>query len=368
MTTALNQSKVKMWRRCQKQFAFRYDYVTDGRELVPSRKKLPLYRGSWMHALQEALHHQWAGFDDFTITFGEGKNKIEIEAQTWEDVHDELCDQFDQLFDEEKEELEDLPDTCERLFRSYLRFWKEDQDRYTVAEYRGKPMIEYLVQGKLPGLSSPFKGRIDLVVEDEEYGGFWIWDAKWVSKIPPPEERIMSPQSLMYVWALRELRNLDIRGFVYNYGRTKPPAIPRTLKTGTLSLRKRMDTDLYTYVHAMKELHGDRWKMWVPHYSEKLRELKGREALWFRRERIPIEEEAMNQALGEFIASGNQIANRQPPLEAPRSYFYSCKFGCDYHELCVAEFTGLNIEPLIKQHYEEVSERYAPDETNLLSA
>jgi len=129
-----------------------------------------------------------------------------------------------------------------------------------------------------------------------------------------------------------------------------------------------MDTDYYTYLSAIKANHGDKWKRYLPYYKPKLAELKGREALWFRRERIPIEEEAIEQALREFMRSGQQIAKREKPEDAPRSYFYNCKFGCDYHDPCVAEFTGLNIEPILRNNYEEVSERYGDKQEDLLSA
>jgi hypothetical protein len=65
---------------------------------------------------------------------------------------------------------------------------------------------------------------------------------------------------------------------------------------------------------------------------------------------------------------GRQIKARPPKDWAPRSYFYNCKFGCDYHELCVGEFTGLHVEPLIKNNYEIVSERYNDPEEDLLEA
>jgi hypothetical protein len=219
----------------------------------------------------------------------------------------------------------------------------DDQDTYEVETYKGKPMIEFPVQAKLPGLKDPFKGRIDLVVEDQEYGGLWLWDAKWVKTVPAPDERMMSPQAVMYVWALRTFYGLDVRGFVYNYGRTKPPTIPRVLKRpeGMLSTAQKMDTDFYTYLQAIKDNHGKEWKRYLDYYRPKLKALKGREALWFR---------------------------RPEPEAAPRSYFYNCKFNCDYHELCVAEFTGLNIDPLIKNNYEIVGERYGERVEDLLNA
>lgn len=372
---ALNQSKVKMWRRCQKQFSFRYDYPMylgkgQGKELIPLKKKLPLYRGSYMHALQEALHCQWAGVDEFEITFGEGKHSIVIRGSTWEDVHQALADQFNGIFDEEKEELGDLPEDCLRMFKAYLRFWRDDQDRYEVATYEGEPMIEFPVEVSLSkyNVKSPFKGRLDLVVEDQEYGGLWNWDAKWVKSIPAPDERMMSPQALMYVWALRKKYDLDIRGFLFNYGRTKPPALPRVLKRGSLSVAAKMDTDYYTYLQCIRDLHGKDWKKWIPYYRPKLEDLKGREVLWFRRERIPTEDERILQALREFVVSGRQIERREKRRDyVPRSYFYNCRFGCDYHELCAAEFQGLRIEPLVSANYQFVGERYAEQVEDLLN-
>lgn len=203
------------------------------------------------------------------------------------------------------------------------------------------------------------------MVEDREYGGLWLWDAKWVKTVPAADERMMSPQALMYVWAMQQ-DDYDVRGFVYNYGRSKAPAIPPTLKKGLLTTRQRMDTDYATYLRAIKDLHGDDWKGYATTvYLDKLRDLKGREKLWFDRQRIPTEPERVERALAEFLVTAENIKGRDTE-NVPRSYFYNCKFGCDYHELCVAEFQGLDIEPLIKAHYTFTEERYADREVDLL--
>lgn len=365
----LNQSRVKMFRRCQKQYSFRYDYPEmygggAGQEMVPQKKKLPLYRGSWMHALQESLHYQWAGYKKFKIEFGEGKHALKIKAKSWKDVHAVLADQFNTMFEEEREDLGDLPAECERMFKAYLRYWKSDRERYTVAQYDDKPMIEFMVDcplTKVGGRYYNFKGKLDLVVNDDEYGGLWIWDAKWVKNIPHPDERMMSPQAIMYVWALREHYGLDVRGFLYNYGRTKPPTVPAVLQRGTLTLRANLDTDYSTYLQAIKDLHGDNWKKYIPYYREKLNSLKGREQLWFRRERIPVEPGRIAAALAEYVATAKDVHVREPSTP-PRSYFYNCKFGCDYHDLCVSEFNGLDITPLVKANYQFTGERYGEED------
>jgi hypothetical protein len=101
-------------------------------------------------------------------------------------------------------------------------------------------------------------------------------------------------------------------------------------------------------------------------YRDVIDRLKNRDVLWFRREPMPIDAPARKQALVEFIVSAKQIRRRAPAKFAPRSYFYNCKFGCEYHTPCVAQFAGLNIEPLIKKNYTLEDERYTEME-DLLS-
>lgn len=347
---AYNQSRIKLFRRCQKAYSFRYD-TKPGQEMVPRVPKVGLRRGSWLHELIEAHHRNWAGEDI-----------------NWRDVHERNSREFEGYFVEEQEELGDLPSECFRIFRSYLRFWRADADSFEVAMLKeGGPAIEFNVEVPLDkwGISSPFKGRIDLLVRDLEYGGLWIWDHKWMKMIPRPDERMMSPQALMYAWALRKL-GYDIRGFLFNYGRTKPPTIPRVLKNGSLSMAKRMDTDYSTYLTAIKENHGEQWKLYAKKvYRQKLLDLKGREQMWFNRQRIPVEPARIKRGLAEFLITIKDIERRNMK-HPPRSYFFNCPFTCEYHDPCVAEFQGLDIEPLIKKSYIFEGERYGETTESVL--
>lgn len=363
---AFNQSRIKMFRRCQKQYSFRYDYAPRfggkrGQEMVPKTSKLPLYKGTWMHALQEAHHRAWAVDSGFKPKLVYPNGEIEL----WTDVHARFEEEYDRLFEEEKEDLGTLPEDCYRLFKAYLRFWKHDTTRYRVAPlHDGTPGIEFVVIAALPGRITglPFKGRVDLLVEDLEYGGLWDWDAKWVKTVPIADERMMSPQAPMYVYAMRE-DDYDLRGFVFNYGRSKPPTKPDVLKRGTLSVKQKMDTDYATYLTAIKDLHGDDWKQWAStYYIDKLRVLKDRDRLWFDRQRIPVEDERVERAMAEFMATVADVKHRVKGDAVPRSYFYNCKFGCEYHDLCCSEFQGLDIEPLIKAKFTFEKERYADRE------
>jgi hypothetical protein len=353
---AYSQSKIKAWRRCQKQFAFRADYAPKDKELVRRVPKLALSRGSWMHDLLQAHNREWAGLED-----------------SWEEVHRKNTSKFNAYFEEDRQELGDLPGDCLRLFQAYLRQWTvRDAGRYEVATlHNGDPAVEFTVEVSLDrwGIKDPFKGRLDLLVLDHEYGGLWIWDYKWVKRIPDVDDRMMSPQALLYAWALRKL-GYDIRGFVYSYGRTKPPVVPHVLKrpAGMLSQRQNMDTDFHTYAMAIKQQHGRRWKVYArTAYKETLIRLKHRDKLWFRRERIPVEGDRVKRALAEFIISVRQIERRAKPHQAPRSYYYTCPMHCDYHDLCVTEFKGLDIAPLIRDRYQIVAERYSEEESLLVA-
>jgi hypothetical protein len=130
-----------------------------------------------------------------------------------------------------------------------------------------------------------------------------------------------------------------------------------------LSLAAKMDTDVHTYLAAIKDTHGKDYKRYIPYYAQKLQDLKGRDGMWFRRERIPIEEDTLLRAIKEYTATVRDIQRRETRLDyIPRSYFYNCKFSCEYHDLCAAEFQGLDIDPLIRASYEFSGERYGKED------
>lgn len=353
---AYNQSRVKLYLRCRKAYWYRYDsHGKPNAELVPKRSSLPLKKGSWMHELLQA---HWL----FTVGRGDG----------WEAKHEELSDAFHQLFEEEQDHYGDLPTEAERLFRAYLRVHHDEDKKFRVAVLPdGSPGIEFVVAVPLDrwGIGSPFKGRIDLLVEDLEFGGYWIRDAKWVRSIPGPDERMMSPQNPLYVWALRRSLGIDVRGFIYDYGRTKAPTIPAPLKRGGISLAKKYDTTVPIFLEAAVQAYGKkRVRELIQEdgkFAARLKEIKAGEKSWFRRERIPVELHKQKQALREFVAAVREIERRNTKVPA-RTYLYSCKFSCSYHEPCCAEFAGLDIQPLLNRNYVIEEETYAPEESELV--
>lgn len=348
---AFNQSRVRTFLRCEKAYYFRYDYPTEvlGKpgELHPKMLSQGLRKGGWMHKLMQAYWLESVGQGD-----------------GWEALHEKLSAQWNRsMFDEERELYDDLPVECRRLMRRYLHHYRTDDELFSIVRTaKGKPAVEFVVEVPLKryGLGDHvFKGQIDILVNDLEYGGMWIRDAKWVKSIPGPDERMMSPQNIMYVWALRKL-GYDVRGFIYDYGRTKTPAVPYILQNGSVTTRKNIDTDVQSYLRAVKEAHGKSWKSYARTvYKDKLDELRARETLWFRRERIPVEGPRIKTGFDEYIIACLRILARGKPI---RNYIYNCKWNCDFHEPCVAEFQGMDIDRLMKTQYRVEKERYGIEE------
>jgi len=316
-------------------------------ELQPKRLSEGLKRGGWMHMLMEAHWKSLAG-----ITSG------------WEERHEELTEEFNGLFDEEKEYYGDLPQQCGSLMTRYLKYYHDDDEKFSIVRLpKGAPAVEFTITVPLKqfGLKGVFKGQVDILVRDHEYGGIWIRDAKWMKSIPGSDERMMSPQNIMYAWALRNLGH-DIRGFIYDYGRTKPPAVPYILKNGSVTMRKNIDTDYLTYMRAIRKAHGKKWKQFARTvYKPKLKELKAREVLWFDRQRIPLDGPRMDNGLREYLTAVERIQRRGEPT---RNYIYNCKFSCGFHDACVASFQGLDITDLMKKNFIVEPERYTIEEVN----
>jgi hypothetical protein len=76
-----------------------------------------------------------------------------------------------------------------------------------------------------------------------------------------------------------------------------------------------------------------------------------------------VEDDRILRGVREYLATVTDIRRREKRRDyVPRTYTYACKWSCEYHSLCAAEFQGLEIEPLIKQSMQFVPERYIESE------
>lgn len=317
-------SMIKTFRRCPKQTQYKYD-----ERLKSRREGRPLREGTWMHSLLET---KYKGGD-------------------WRDTHRLLSMKFADLFDEERDEIGNLPVDCARLMRSYE--WHYKHDNWKIKE------VELLLETEFPD-GSIYRGRIDLLVEDQF--GLWIVDHKFNAKLPSLMFRLLDSQSALYVWAARRM-GIPVQGHIWNYVRRKVPTIPALLKDGSRLSEKKIDTDYPTMVNALKKYELD-----PTPYADKLAYLKSlrfvhgeaQRSSYFRRDVLEKSPEMLKQVAREAYHTSKRMNayDFSKPDFVERVVDRSCEWMCNYTELCALELFGGDPRSIRRQRYVETDPMY----------
>lgn len=315
-------SMLKTFRFCPKQADYKYR-----QRLKPRMLGKPLKRGTWMHFLLEEHH---AGRD-------------------WRAKHEELCRQYEQLFDDEKDYYGDLPTECEQLMESYI--WHYKDDPWVVLQ------TEFTVETPFPD-GTIYRGKVDALVENSL--GLWLVDHKTHARLPDHGFRLMDSQSGLYLWACRR-NKIPVQGFIWNYLKTKAPAKPKLLKDGSRLSVKMGDTDYLTYVRELKRLkveHGYRITRENVEYSQMLKAHRyvvgqPQNSPFFRRDVMEKDDEMLKRVAAQAYHTSKRMHNydfdNQIAVETNPSR--NCSFQCSYTELCQVELMGGNPQYLRKQVY-----------------
>lgn len=323
-TPISTQSMLKTFRRCPKQADYKYV-----QRLKPRVLGRPLRVGKWMHYLQEAFYKSlMPGYD----------------GPSWEDVHKRLSREFHDLFDEEKQELGDLPTECERMMRSYL--WHYAKDPWKVLQ------VEVMLETEFPD-GGIYRLRFDMLIENEF--GLWLVDHKWMKTFPDEAFRMMDVQSALYTWAA--LRNrIPVQGFIWNYARSKAPVVPQLIQSGTrISRWDTVDTDFPTAARAIKE-----YGLPLGPYKRRLRYLKSlryehgvfNHSPFFQRRVFEKSPQVLKAMATEAFRTHTRM--HAYPFDRPgveRVPGRSCKFECSYPDLCQAELLGGNADLIRRKRY-----------------
>lgn len=322
----ISNSRMRTFQRCPKRYEFKYVYG-----LEPRLKKIQLEKGSWVHELLE----------------------VHYKGGNWVRRHKELVVNFNNLFEEQREELGNLPDECARIMRSYLRYWGREDEHFTVVDAELDEIVT------LPS-GIKFRVIIDLIVEDHRTGLLWPWDHKTRAKLESPDGMLLDPQLTNYYTALEIMGYTPLGGVCYNEICTKPPAVPALLKKGGLTKRKNIDTDLFTYYNEIRK-HG----LDPADYRDILRIIAVRQRdRFFRRTRLPKDPPMLRQMRRDITTTAQDIRRAERTGRFRRTFIpHSCKWDCDFKSLCIAELHGGDLHSLIKSQYrprketDEVMER-----------
>jgi hypothetical protein len=309
----LSHSRVKTWRRCPNQY--RYKYVE---RLRPKKKSVQLERGSWVHELLMLYY----------------------DGEDWKGRHRELTKQFNNLFEEEREHLGDLPRECLRIMRSYIRYYSQDLLNYRVID------SEMNEEVTLPN-GQKYVVVIDLIMEDLRTGLLWPWDHKTRKSFQDRRIMLMDPQLTLYFDALQVMGYEPLGGAVVNEISTKPPAIPEVLKSGALSKRKNIDTNVYTYMAEIRR-HG----LDPANYADILAIVAARQKdRFFRRTEIARDRPVLRAMRRESRHSSREIRLAAKYDSYPRTVDNSCQWMCDYRDICFAELHGGDISTMVKLNF-----------------
>jgi hypothetical protein len=326
-------SMLKQYLACPK--SAQYKYAERLKQVKLTRRDQPLKRGTWVHELLQAYY----------------------EGGDWRAVHAANTKRFELLFDEEKEELGDLPNECLRLFRSYLwHYGANKDDPFHGWNVLGAEMtFEAVWPDSEDGLDI-YRCRVDLLVEDEY--GLLIVDHKTHKTLPTTTFRMLDAASPLYVWAARE-SGYDVRGFLWNYIRVKPPTVPKMVYVGKPQERlstAALDTDWPTYARAIKTYGLDHT---AEPYRTKLRQLKAQRWVhgspqtsgFFRRDILEKDDEMIAKVVATAMRTRDRMHNDYDDYEVTeRANGRHCDW-CTFNALCSTELAGGNADHIRRKMF-----------------
>lgn len=296
--------------------------------LQPKTLVGPLERGTLFHACLAALY---AGED-------------------WKGPLREYKAKFDELGEEVKVVLGDIPGETFRTMRSYVYRYRElDSEWVLVCDPEGKPIIERKFSARIPGTPVVIRGRIDAVFEHKPTETIWVWDHKSTKSATAPmsEVKFGDIQGIIYSLMVKSLifhNKRDVDGVLFNYLRSKPPAVPVLLKSGkALSRAKSIDTDPYTFLLACKKYGFD-----PKDYKKEIRRLKGRP--FFSRIKVPASDRLTKTILYEIATRAMRIKDTTYFTRTLQERFCN---DCKMNPLCMAELFDQDINSVIAALYEQ---------------
>lgn len=312
MGIVITNSMAKAFQRCEKQFEYK-------QHIVPKSQGLPLYRGNWLHELLEAFY----------------------KTGNWRKRHRELTKEYNKLFDEEKQLYGDLPTICAHIMQAYCYWWKEEEKNWDVIE------TEFELSVPLPH-GHTFQMKMDALIEDD--WGLWLMEHKSHKTIPDSTYRFIDIQTARYFWALRKA-DYEPVGVLWNYIRTKEPTYPHLKKNGELS-KARIDTDLWTFLRALKEYDLD-----PRDFRDVISRLRANNN-FYQRNRVPKPKQVAVQLVKDLVQIADRIEEKiERGEEFIRNIDRNCTFLCSYTQPCITELYGGDPSQMLKASFREATKK-----------
>lgn len=209
-----------------------------------------------------------------------------------------------------------------------------------------------------------YAGRVDMLVEDLRYGGYFIWDHKTASALATDDGFLqLDDQVGSYAWALRHVLQLDVRGFIYAESRKDYPREPKALKRlsggRSFSTAQNQATSLELFEPFV--IKNDRLAYDEGAYDDYLAFLRSADATQFHQRFVIIKSEAELNNIGKNIAKEAADMVDSKTRIYPSVGRYTCST-CAFRQPCLSEFMNEDVTFQLESNYIQTNRRYWMDQ------
>jgi len=200
-----------------------------------------------------------------------------------------------------------------------------------------------------------YQGRVDGLVKDFD-GNHYILEHKTAGQLSGTNWLAMDEQTGSYIWALREMLKIDIKGVIHTTTLKRIPEAPKVLKSGLLSVDKRQSTDLMHYGEAITKQHPN----WMAEaieaqYGEMLRFLESDAAPVFIRRVVMDRSQEMIDDIGNRIYY-EAVDMLSDPAIYPNVSPINCN-PCPFFAPCLARQEDSDWEFMLKSSFRKTDVR-----------
>lgn len=338
--TKISNSRVKKWNSCKRAHHYAFNEKIE-KKAAPA----PLYKGKIIHECIEDM----------------------IYGRDWNQTLEKYIEEYNKMFEEEKEQYGDLPNDLRTILQGYEKHYKDDG--LTYLELNGKKAEhDFAIEiSREPCLHCDGKGyddntkeacqkcggkgerplflvgKIDAVAQDKQ-GRVWLVEHKSFKNLPSEDFRWTNQQATLYTWVMPQIGFPKPAGVIWDYIRTKVPAKPELLKSGGLSKRKNIDTTRDVYLETIHEYGLD-----PNDYQDILDYLEGSEDNFYRRIYLPTRENIIKPIVDDVINTAKEIYYLGETLKT-RNLGRDCSF-CAFKTICQTEIMGGDAEFVKRTEY-----------------
>lgn len=196
------------------------------------------------------------------------------------------------------------------------------------------------------------EGRFDGIVLHKPTNTFWIWECKTARSIGELVKSLENDeQAGAYIYAAQQIKDIEIKGVLYNILRKKAPAHPRVLNTGFLSQTKSADLTPFSFAADARKAHPDAdWAFIEQYYGSYIYSMSIGNNGFFARYPIQRSQFEVKQLVDNLYWTALEMVDPNTKIY-PSPTFIQCNF-CPFRAPCLTKNRGGDYEALLEAEYQ----------------